>query len=83
MLIRDFLKKKELTQRAFADKLGITVAFLNSILNGKNTDVKISLVRRIHGETGLDESKLITELLSHKEADVVIPTAAVKPKKRQ
>lgn len=66
MLIRDFLKKKDLTQRSFADRLGITVAFLNSILNGKNTDVKISLVRKLHLETGIPEKTLISELLAHK-----------------
>ena len=67
MLIHDYLKEKGLTQRKFADQIGCTTAFLNAILNGKNTDIKISLLRKISSNTGLDESRLVTELLAQKK----------------
>lgn len=67
MIIADYLKKKGKTQRQFADEIGCTTAFINSLINGKNTDIKISLLRRISSKTKLNETKLITELLSFKE----------------
>lgn len=67
MLIQEYLKQNNLTQRGFADKIGCTTAFLNAILNGKNTDIKISLLRKISSATSLSEPELITELLAHKK----------------
>lgn len=66
MMIADYLKRQKKTQRQFADEIGCTTAFINSLINGKNTDIKISLVRKISEKTKLPESKLITELLSFK-----------------
>lgn len=66
MLINEYLEQKNITQRKFAEQVGCTTAFINSIINGKNTDIKISLLRKICKKTGIDESKLITELLKAK-----------------
>jgi len=65
-LIENYLVKKNLTQRQFAKEVGCSTAFINSILNGKNTDIKISLVRKLAKQTKIAESKLIDELLSMK-----------------
>lgn len=71
MIISEYLQKNKMTQREFATEIGCTTAFVNSIINGKNTDIKISLLRKISDRTKISETKLITELLSFKpEAQV-------------
>lgn len=69
MIIGEYLEKKGITQRQFAAKLGCSTAFVNNLINGKNTDIKISLLRKICQATKLNESKVITELLAFKDDD--------------
>lgn len=67
MLIQKYLTKHDLTQRVFADQLGCTTAFVNGLINGKNTDIKISLLNKLHKQTKIPMPKLVSELLSYKE----------------
>lgn len=63
MVIAEYIKSANTTQKELAKKVGCSTAFLNAIINGKNTDIKISLVRKISIVTKISESKLIDELL--------------------
>lgn len=74
MVIVDYLKKKDKTQKELAQEVGCSTAFLNAIINGKNTDIKISLVRKLSIATKIPEKKLIDELLGR--PDVERPTEA-------
>lgn len=65
-MIAEYLEKKKLTQRAFAEQLGCTTAFVNGLVNGKNTDIKISLLKKIHDQTRIPMSKLVEHFLSFK-----------------
>ena len=67
MLIKKFLQKEKMTQRVLADKLGCTTAFVNGLVNGKNTDIKISLLFRIHKTTGIHLDKLVKDFLAAKK----------------
>lgn len=69
MVIVEYLKKKRKTQKELAQEVGCSTAFLNSIINGKNTDIKISLVRKISKATKISESKLIDDLLGGQRAN--------------
>lgn len=66
-LIKSYLSKKKITQRKLADELQCTTAFVNGLVNGKNTDIKISLLKKIHKKTGISLSKLVDDLLSFKK----------------
>lgn len=66
MLIAQHLEKNDLTQRAFAREIGCTTAFVNGLVNGKNTDIKISLLAKIAKATKLPAQKLMDDLLSYK-----------------
>lgn len=66
MLIQKYLQERGLTQARFAAILGCSTAFVNGLINGKNTDIKISLLRKLHSATAIPEDRLITELLSFK-----------------
>ena len=63
MLLTKHLERKGLTQRAFAEQIGCTTAFVNGLVNGKNTDIKISLLAKIQRVTKLPAHKLMGDLL--------------------
>ena len=67
MLIAKYLEDNNLTQRAFAREIGCTTAFVNGLVKGKNTDIKISLLSKIQKTTKLPTDKLIKDLLSYKK----------------
>ena len=69
MIIGQYLEKKGITQRQFAATIGCSTAFVNNLINGKNTDIKISLLRKICKATKLNESKVISALLEFKDDD--------------
>jgi transcriptional regulator with XRE-family HTH domain len=67
-LVGKYLRKNNLTQRSLALKVGCTTATVNGLVNGKNTDIKISLLKKIHKATELPLDKLINSFLSCKRS---------------
>lgn len=57
-----------MTQRDLAEKVGVSHVMLNYLLRGKNTDIRISLLKRIHAATSIPYESLIDDLLQAKEA---------------
>ena len=68
MLLRDWLEANNMSQGKLAAMVGCTSVMLNYLIRGRNLDVKISLLRKLHEATGIPESDLITDLLSIREA---------------
>ena len=66
MLVKQYLKKHNLTQRSLALQLGCTTTFVNNLVRNKNTDIKISLLKKIHKATGIPYDKLVDGLLRGK-----------------
>ena len=64
--IARYLEIEELTQREFAKRIGCTVAFVNGLVNGKNTDIKISLLYKIHAATKIPLERIVQDLLACK-----------------
>ena len=65
-LVKEYLEKKKITQRVLAREIGCTTAFLNGLVHGKNTDIKISLLKRLHKKTNISMQRLVEDLLSCK-----------------
>lgn len=57
-----------MTQRDLADKIGLSHVMLNYLLRGKNTNIRISLLRQIHVATGIPYETLVDDLLRAQEA---------------
>lgn len=56
--IRLWLEKKNMTQAAFAELIGVQTATVNGWCNNKNTDMKISNLVKIIEITGLSMIKV-------------------------
>ena len=63
MLLREWLIENRISQLSLSKAIGCTPAMLNYIVNGKNSNVKIDLLRRISRTTGIGESDLISDFL--------------------
>lgn len=60
--LRDYLKRVGMTQEQLAREIGTSFAFVNMILNGKNTDIRVSRLVSIHRVTGIPYLELIEYL---------------------
>lgn len=67
-ILRDWIESRGMTQRDLAEKVGVSHVMLNYLLRGKNTDIRISLLRRIHAATSIPYGSLVDDLLGTKEA---------------
>lgn len=56
--IRKYLEKKNMTQAAFAEKVGVQTATVNGWCNNKNTDMKASNLVKIHEVTNISITTL-------------------------
>lgn len=63
--LRKWIKKKGMTQSEFATTVGCSDTMANYLLRGRNTDVRISMIRKLHLATGIPMGRLINELLSY------------------
>jgi transcriptional regulator with XRE-family HTH domain len=66
-LLQHYLELNDMTQRELASRLGCTTAFINNIVNFKNTDIKISLLKKLADTTRIPMEKLANDLLSCKK----------------
>ena len=60
--LRDYLKQAGMTQEQLAREIDTSFAFVNMILNGKNTDIRISRLVALHRATGVPYLELIEYL---------------------
>lgn len=60
--LRDYLKQAGMTQEQLAREIGTSFAFVNSILNGKSTDIRVSRLVALHRVTGVPYLELIQYL---------------------
>ncbi len=63
MLLRRWLNETGVTQDELARRAGCTVTMVNYLVNGKKTDVRISLAKRLSDATGIPVGDLINDLL--------------------
>ena len=66
-ILRDWIESRGVTQRELAEKIGLSQVMLNYLLQGRNTDIRISLAYRIHRATGLPIAAVIDDLLEQRE----------------
>ena len=70
MLLRRWLNETGVTQDELARRAGCTVTMVNYLVNGKKTDVRISLLRRLAEATGLPAAELVDDLLKVRDERV-------------
>lgn len=63
-LLTLWLEKNQTTQAELAGEVGITVNYLNNLLNRHHKNIKIDLLRRLSKVTGIEMQKLVDDLLA-------------------
>jgi len=66
-ILKQWLEDNEWSQQDLATETGITVNYLNNILNGKVKDPKISTIIKLHKATELSYEEIIDDLLPSKK----------------
>lgn len=69
-LLAHYLEINEISQRELAGRLGCSPGFINGLVQGRNTDIRISFLHKLHKETEIPLDRLVRDLLRCKETRV-------------
>lgn len=68
MQLRIWLERRDMTQGDLAKRVNHSTPFICGILNGHHSNIKISLLRKLHKITSIPMPKLVDDLLAKNEA---------------
>lgn len=57
--VKDWLKTNKVSQEKLARKMNVSFNFINSIVNAKNTNIKVTSLYQLHQATGIPYTIMI------------------------